>query len=206
MARKISVHLVSALSSRLPSRRNRRAPSTRKKLKLVSLTPEQENSRQVKYVFDNLPTTRDSLDALFSTDLACEEYALIGLQRLRDYYNPALLPQQDEDAAEGEDPAAAASSGDKKWDKTQQKQAEDFARFTHCLLLKWLDLSESSVETKEQEGVLRSVQLHLKELSSDPLVSPTIVAYLSSQMESLTSLLQSLRELEEEARDAEALS
>ena len=71
-----------------------------KKLKLVSLTPEQENSRQVKYVFDNLPTTRDSLDALFSADLACEEYALIGLQRLRDYYNPALLPQQDEDAAD----------------------------------------------------------------------------------------------------------
>lgn len=68
--------------------------------------------------------------------------------------------------------------------------------------MKWLDL-------REQDGaqlLLGPVELHLKELSSDPLTSPTIVAYLSSQMDSLTSLLQNMRNLEEELRDVNVLA
>ena len=48
--------------------------------------------------------------------------------------------------------------------------------------------------------------MHLKELCSDPLTSPTIVAYLTSQMDSLTSLMQGLRDLEEESRDVDAIT
>ena len=50
-----------------------------KKLKLVNLTPEQEQSRSVKFVFNTLPTTREAIDTLFSEELSTAEQALIGL-------------------------------------------------------------------------------------------------------------------------------
>jgi len=37
----------------------------KRKLKLISLSAEQESSKSVPFVFDSLPTTKAALDALF---------------------------------------------------------------------------------------------------------------------------------------------
>ena len=139
----------------------------------------------MRFVFEHLPKTRADLDILLREQLKSEEQVLIGLARIRDFYNPELL----QTGAEGEKPKANA--------------AEDFARFVHALLLKWIDLTETPGE--EQATVAQAICLHLKELSTANATGPTIVAYLSSQMQSLTGMLSELRLIEEESRDFEAL-
>jgi len=67
-----------------------------------------------------------------------------------------------------------------------EKSKEEYARFVHALLLQWLDIRENQ---SKSEGIAKSIQVHLKELSTEEHASPTIVAYLSSQMQSLTGLL-----------------
>ena len=64
-------------------------------------------------------------------------------------------------------------------EKTKQKSKEAYARFVHGLLLKWLEMKE----TGEKKKRLSSVEVHLKELSTEQETGPTIVAYLSSQMQ-----------------------
>jgi len=48
-------------------------------LKLVTLTHEQESSKAVKFVFDELPTSKQAIDALIMKELKTKENTLIGL-------------------------------------------------------------------------------------------------------------------------------
>ena len=80
--------------------------------------------------------------------------------------------------------------------------AEKFGKFVHALLLSWLDSSDA---TSEKKAVSEVICLHLKELSASAATSPTIVAYLSSQMLQLTELLRTLREIEDDNRDQTAI-
>ena len=71
------------------------------------------------------------------------------------------------------------------------------------MLLSWLDLTES--EDKEKKALVDPVCLHLKEMSAQTHASTTIVAYLSSQMENLTGVLQQVRIIEQSERDEESV-
>ena len=50
-----------------------------KQLRLINMTAEQETSRAVKFVFDELPVTKDAVDALLFTELKTAENVKIGL-------------------------------------------------------------------------------------------------------------------------------
>lgn len=58
----------------------------------------------------------------------------------------------------------------------------------HALLLAWLGFTES--DERDSKALIEPVALHLKELSASDMSSQTIVAYLTSQMESLAGVLQ----------------
>ena len=63
-----------------------------KELKLVELTREQEDTREVRFVFNQLPTTKEALATLLFDELKGNPNScLIALQRIREYYNPALM-------------------------------------------------------------------------------------------------------------------
>lgn len=86
-----------------------------KPLKLVALSTEQENTQAVKFVFEGgIPTTKAALNKLLFEELRTAEHVLIGLQRLREFNNPAVSPEEN--------------------------AREKFAKFVHVLLLCWLDL------------------------------------------------------------------
>ena len=59
-----------------------------KRLKLITLTSEQEASKEVKLIID-LPTTKEAITDLLK-EFKSKENTLIGLQRIRDFYNPTL--------------------------------------------------------------------------------------------------------------------
>lgn len=56
-------------------------------LKLIKLSTEQENRKDLKFVYD-LPETNKQAKKLL--EKLSEEDKLIVLQRIRDYYNPIL--------------------------------------------------------------------------------------------------------------------
>ena len=54
-------------------------PKQQKDLKLVTVTAEQESTKAVKFVFDELPTSKLAIDALITKELKTKEHTLIGL-------------------------------------------------------------------------------------------------------------------------------
>ena len=59
-----------------------------KSLRLIELTEGQEASKEVRFVM-SLPTTKEKLQDLLD-ELKTEENTLIGLSRIRVFYNPLL--------------------------------------------------------------------------------------------------------------------
>ena len=57
----------------------------------MRLTAVQEASKEVQFVFDELPTNKQAVNTLILDELKTEEHVLIGLQRLRDFYNPLII-------------------------------------------------------------------------------------------------------------------
>ena len=123
--------------------------------------------------------------------MASGEQILIGLQRLRDFFDPCLINHQmkgsDYDHYNREIQMKQMTAASEK-SKAEAKEA--YARFVHALLLKWIDMRENEKngdgEDDDDEAVIdskarvNSVRLHLKELSTEEETGPTIVAYLSS--------------------------
>ena len=130
------------------------------------MTPEQENTNEVRYVFDKLPQTKADLDTLFAGELSGNpEHVLIALSRLRDYYNPNVTT-----VVAGED---------------IEDKGANFGRFVYALLLVWLDLSEPTPPNtskkqrpKKSKALIDPIVLHLKELCVSTHSSATIIAYL----------------------------
>jgi hypothetical protein len=151
-------------------------------LKLIKLTQEQmlKKTATLKFVYD-LPTSKEHLVKTIESFKNAEE-ALIGLQRIRDVHNPALL---------------------KKTANEPEKEAEqrmDFDKFVLSLLLVYLDMSESEWsgrESKEENEKFESIKLHLKELTalsgSDKasMGSSAILDFVKEQMTGIVSLLTS---------------
>ena len=62
----------------------------------------------------------------------------------------------------------------------------------HALLISWLELTELASDgttNSKQRALIEPVALHLKELSASNETSSTFVAFMTSQMASLTKLL-----------------
>ena len=120
-------------------------------LKLIKLSQEQmlKKTPTLKFVYD-LPNSKEALCKTIESFKNAEE-VLIGLQRIRDVHNPALL---------------------KKIESEPGKEAEqriDFDKFVLSLLLVYLDKTESEwsgKESKDKDDKCVSVKLHLKELTA----------------------------------------
>ena len=61
-------------------------------MKIIALTTAQEDTRDVRFVFDSLPTSKVAVETLLFDELkGVPDSCLIALQRIRDFYNPALV-------------------------------------------------------------------------------------------------------------------
>ena len=57
----------------------KKAEKQQKDLKLIELTADQEGTKDVKFVFDKLPTSKVEVNALLIDELKSPEHVLIGL-------------------------------------------------------------------------------------------------------------------------------
>ena len=97
-------------------------------------------------------------------------------------------------------------SDDEEYDKEKQDKLTtasktDFHKFVHALTLSWLELKESN--ERKLKALIDPVALHLKEMAASTESGSTFVAFMTSQMSSLTELLKQVRNIEEETGNTE---
>lgn len=123
---------------------------------LVNNGIDLENTKIVKFVFDKLPEDVNEVQGFISEECADTGVnTLIGLQRLREFYNPLLA----ENFA----------------------YVESFSKFMISLLNVWADLSRTKGKG-EKISIEKAIRVHLKELCSPLESSKVIVSFFSAQM------------------------